>query len=349
MHIHSPATVLLSCLTIGSFLATSPVRGDDSEKIQKRAPTRFIRVKYDEYKEPVALETATAKYVLHDDNGDVKLEVFLESTVHIADAAYYRGFDRRFQRYDTVLYELIAAKDKLIPNAAKGEPHPMKIIQQLAGESLGFVHQTDKIDYQAKNFVHSDLSPEEMQEAKRRRGEDEFTMLADMVLDALRRLNRDAANSKPAETEPVALLNLDLLSDPDGGVKLRRLLARSFDGESPAASFHPAQASSLIGDRNKRAMAVFQKQLDAGKRRIAFFWGAAHMPDFEKRLMLDYGMKKDSVVWRSAWDLREGAVEIAPLESVIEKSLRSAFDDVLEEFRKASRRNDRNEDLRSDR
>ena len=88
----------------------------------------------------------------------------------------------------------------------------------------------------------------------------------------------------------------------------------------------------MIDDRNARAMEVFQEQVDQGKRRIAFFWGASHMPDFEKRLILGYGLEPDGLHWRNAWDLREGSVERAPLDSVLEKTVRSLLDDVLDEL-----------------
>lgn len=335
------AAALLSGLAVLAFCTPQPATADDDEAIKKRKSTKFLRLEQDEFDEPVAMQTATAKYQLKDDNGEVKLEVYLESVVHIGDAAYYRGFNRRFKHYDTVLYELIAPQGHRVRELTKSKPHPIKLLQQLAGDGLGFVHQIDEINYETANMVHSDLSLAEMQAARKKRGEDEITMFADMVLHALRKMNREADEKRDeseVEKKPLKLLDLDVLSDPEGGVKIRRVLARAFDGDSPASALFPAQAATLIDDRNERAMAVFQKQLDAGKRRIAFFWGAAHMPDFEKRLMLDYGMELESVNWRSAWDLRDGAVELAPLESVLEKSLRSAFDDVLKDLRKKSRR-----------
>jgi hypothetical protein len=52
-------------------------------------------------------------------------------------------------------------------------------------------------------------------------------------------------------------------------------------------------------------MKVFQKELAKGKKKIAIFYGAGHMPDFEKRLRLDFGMEKKSVQWLEAWDLED--------------------------------------------
>ena len=266
-------------LLLVSVAAASETAASETEEpqkaqvgtIQKRKPTEFIRVERDEYGNPVGLQTATARYWLQDDTGRVKLEVSLESVVHFADAAYYRGFDQRFRHYDAVLYELVAPEEKRIPKAADDGPNLGRLLQQITAGGLGFAYQMDAIDYQAKNMVHSDLSPAKMAELKRKRGEDEFTMLADLLLDLSRRLNQAASVGKLNE-KPSVELGLDVLVDPNGAVKLRRLLASAFDKGSPVASLNPAQAASLIQDRNERAMQVFQEQLDEGKRKVAFFW-----------------------------------------------------------------------------
>ena len=61
----------------------------------------------------------------------------------------------------------------------------------------------------------------------------------------------------------------------------------------------------LIDDRNEAAMRVLQQQLANGKKRIAIFYGAAHMPDFEQRLVNDFGLRKTDEVWVDAWDLNK--------------------------------------------
>jgi len=326
-------TLALSVLAVATAVAaeTDDAKEAGQSSIKKREPTEFIRIEHDEYKNPVVLQTGTAKYLLKDDAGQVKLEVFLESAVHVGDAAYYRGFNQRFHHYDAVLYELIAAKEKRIPIVEPDQLNVGRLLQQLTGDSLGFVHQIDTINYQAENFVHSDLSPAKMAELKEQRGEDEITWFADLLLDLSRRLNQ-AADAGKLKTTPLPKLGIDVLTDPDGAVKLRRLLAGTMDKGSPTASLHPAQAASLILDRNERAMQVFQEQLEQGKRKIAFFWGAAHMPDLEKRLILDYGLLPAGVTWRSAWDLREGAVSQTPLESILGNTLRDSVDRALKKL-----------------
>ena len=56
------------------------------------------------------------------------------------------------------------------------------------------------------------------------------------------------------------------------------------------------------------------------------------MPDFEKRLILAYGVQPAGMIWRNAWDLREGAVRQAPLESVLGSRLRNTIEKTLREL-----------------
>ena len=84
----------------------------------------------------------------------------------------------------------------------------------------------------------------------------------------------------------------------------------------------------LVGDRNAAAMRVFQKEIAKGKKRIGIFYGGAHMPDFERRLVLDFGMKKSKVEWLNAWDLM--ASKASPLEQVLERLSRDLIRELLE-------------------
>ena len=93
--------------------------------------------------------------------------------------------------------------------------------------------------------------------------------------------------------------------DPNGSRKMKIELAEQFASSSGLASgLGPTLGRILIDDRNQAAMKVFQKELAKGHKKIAIFYGAAHMPDFEKRLVDDFGMKRKSVRWLTAWDLQ---------------------------------------------
>jgi hypothetical protein len=89
-------------------------------------------------------------------------------------------------------------------------------------------------------------------------------------------------------------------------VKLRRIMAEQFtDMEALTAAFGGEEGSTLITDRNAAALRVLKDQLGRGRRRIAIFYGAAHMEDFDRRLREDFGLQPRETVWLEAWDLRE--------------------------------------------
>ena len=105
--------------------------------------------------------------------------------------------------------------------------------------------------------------------------------------------------------EAMVAQGASLLFDPNGPVKLKRILAEQMAGMiAPESSLGPTITTILVADRNQAALTVFQKELARGKKKIGIFYGAAHMPDFEKRLREEYGYKRSGEDWQAAWDLR---------------------------------------------
>jgi hypothetical protein len=52
---------------------------------------------------------------------------------------------------------------------------------------------------------------------------------------------------------------------------------------------------------------VLRKQIATGRRKIAIFYGAAHMDDFDLKLRQDFRLQPREAVWLEAWDLRDPA------------------------------------------
>ncbi len=63
------------------------------------------------------------------------------------------------------------------------------------------------------------------------------------------------------------------------------------------------KGSTLVAERNKKALQVLRREIDAGKKKLAIFYGAAHMPDMSKRLMSEFDLVPASTVWLDAWKL----------------------------------------------
>lgn len=316
----------------------------DTKKTQADKPrdqTRFLRVQSDEFDNPVALQTATTKYVLKNDKGEVQFEVFLESVIHIADASYYRGFQHRFEQYDTVLYELVADQPKTDKSKEEELPGAFQLFQQISTGTLGLAYQLEEVDYNAKNMLHADLSQNEMAKRMAERGETKTTLLIDLLAHIIKQVSAEQQNQRaPTRNDTEASggrksLNLDmsLLTDPDGIMKIRQMMATTLvKSQLLDSSFPPSFHRLIIGDRNDRVMSVLNKEKKKGKRRVAIFYGAGHMADFEKRLVEEYGMELDKVIWRSAWDLRDGAIPGGPLEGLIESTFRDSIKNKLRQF-----------------
>src|SRR5262245_48645158 len=66
----------------------------------------FLRIQRGENREPVALQTKIAKYVSA--GSATGVEIDLVAAVHVGEQGYYRRLNKEFEKYDAVLYELVA-------------------------------------------------------------------------------------------------------------------------------------------------------------------------------------------------------------------------------------------------
>ncbi|MFP6672164.1 MAG: hypothetical protein VB857_12175 [Pirellulaceae bacterium] len=314
-------------LLLASLLATNttsvssqePV-ADGSSQATKSKPakpafvkpkkTRFIQVKRNKAGEAESLQTAVVRYVPV--SGESELIVDLIGAVHVGDRLYYQKLNKLFENYDVLLYELVAPEGTVIPKGGRTQTtNPVGIIQTLMKTILRLELQLEQIDYTKKNFVHADLSPAKMAEAMKERGDTALTLALSVAADFMR--NQNVHAQKAATTPATPLPDIDpfsLLLDPQAGKKLKRLMATQFDSEAADTGLGATINTILITDRNKAALRVFQKELVKGRKRIGIFYGAAHMPDFEQRLRLEYGLKQKSHLWVTAWDL--GARQAIP-------------------------------------
>ena len=62
--------------------------------------------------------------------------------------------------------------------------------------------------------------------------------------------------------------------------------------------------SVIIGDRNIKCLKVMNEQITGGKKNIGIFYGAAHFPDMEER-MIEMGFKQTNHRWLNAWHLKK--------------------------------------------
>lgn len=314
---------LVRALLLVLFVAlVSPLRADDKPADVKKAVSKFIRLQRNADKQATALETAVVRYVPA--SGEGGLTVDLIAAVHVGDRDYYQKLNKQMEQYDVLLYELVAAPGTRIPKGGKRDSNnPLALMHQVTKTMLGLDLQTEQVDYTKKNFVHADMSPEQMAATIKDRGDDGMTLFLSVAADMLRQQNlqqrqqpKQPAKDKEADVDPLALL-----LDPEAGMKLKRTMAEQLgDLESATGGLGQTLNNIIVTDRNKAAMKVFQAELAKGKKKIGIFYGAAHMPDLEKRLREDFSMRRDGDQWLKAWDLEKPGK--SPLEGLLNELLK---------------------------
>ncbi len=76
-------------------------------------------------------------------------------------------------------------------------------------------------------------------------------------------------------------------------------VAACFSALDNAASI--LRDSVIVGERNKAALAALEDALQSGCRRVAIFYGSAHLPDLDRRLRSDFQLTPGDVHWKTAW------------------------------------------------
>ena len=224
----------------------------------------------------------------------------LVGAVHIADKKYFEALNARFKTYDAVLYELVGRpveeRQELKPADGSEKLQWLGQLQETMRKTLEVESQLAVIDYKAKNFVHADMSVEGFF-AKQTDKKESFMTLW------MRAIQAQSAAADPEKPAPGLAVLLAILMRKDSATELKRLIGREFDSvEQIIAGVESGGGTAIIGERNRHALEVMQRQIAAGRRKIAIFYGAAHLPDMEQRL-LKTGFKRVKTEWLKAWDL----------------------------------------------
>ncbi len=263
-----------------------------------KTPGRFLRLTRDKDNTPLALETPIVRYASAN-GGRRTSTVDLVAAVHIAEKSYYEQLNREFEGYDAVLYELVAPEESSAPRPGDpGGNHPISLLQNGMKDLLALEFQLKGIDYTRKNMVHADMSPDQFAESMRNRGESAMTMLVRMLGYALTRQSESTGGVSDGRL-------LLALFDKNRALALKRVLAEQFENsEGAMTALEGPAGSTLISGRNTVALEVLRKEIAAGKRKIAIFYGAAHMPDLQKRLRSEFGLTPTGIRWLVAWNLK---------------------------------------------
>ena len=265
--------------------------------------SQFLRLVRGQGNRPLALEAAIVRCVPAD-NRKAAVTVDLVSAVHVGEKRYYAQLNREFAGYDVVLYELIAREGTKIPKGSDGSNNPLSMIQRGMKDLLELEFQLHEIDYTRPNMVRADMTPEQFAQSMKDRGESVLGMFLRMMGNAM--AQQADSSDQPSEAQLLAAL-----FDKNRALALKRVMAEQFeDMEGSLMALDGPEGSTLIGQRNKVALDGLRKQIAAGKRKIAIFYGAGHMTDMQKRLRDDFGLvPAGDPRWLVAWDLKGAAAK----------------------------------------
>lgn len=291
------------CSLLLAFMIALPATAQETSTVAKKEVTSsktkdFIRIEKSEDGKPQSLDTAVVSYKA----GSQGAQVDLIGAVHIGEASYYRELNRLFDQYDVLLYELVAPEGTVVSAKAQQESsNPISFLQKSLKTFLGMESQLEKVDYSKKHFVRADMTPTQIAKKMEERGDTALTIALSTMVDVMRQQNKAAQNPQdnPLMSSDMGLM--ELLENPH---KAKLMMAQQFVS---TGSLDEALGGSLnqllVIDRNAEAIKGLQKQLAQGKQRIGIFYGAAHLPDLEKRLVSDFSMTKGETRWIKAWDL----------------------------------------------
>jgi hypothetical protein len=279
------------------LLAFSAVAADG---LEEGSATSFARIAEDQQREPEALQLAIVTYVPED--GRRGFSVDLVSAIHVGDAAYYADLNDRFENYDALLYELVAPRGTVVQKDTGKRKGFVSNTQLLLTRMLDLSFQLDEVDYSPSNFVHADLSSSELKQSMVERDESLYTYFWRIFFMSMREYGKD-----PLGMRDMKMMSSMLKTKQDNSFKI--LFAYEMTNMDTLSDvFGDDSDSAIIGARNERAIEVLRGELDSGKKRLGIFYGVAHMPDFEERL-LAMGLVRSKTVWVDAWDLQAAPAE----------------------------------------
>ncbi|MGJ8644127.1 MAG: hypothetical protein ACSHX9_12020 [Luteolibacter sp.] len=252
----------------------------------------FIRVK--EAEESTKLQTAVFGY----EKDGVRVDLI--GAIHIADKRYFEFLNEWFENYEVLLFEMVGGEnlgggkqpivvDEVAENEEE-EGNKLAGLGKIYGameKALGLTGQGVLIDYFAENFVHADLTMAEFEALQEERGE---SMLSFMIQAGL-------SADKPEKDPNSIRLMRGILTGRSDLVKLE-LMHTMAAGDTQIDSV--GGENVIIADRNAKCMQVLEREIAEGNKKLGIFYGAAHFPDMERRL-LAMGFERVSEKWLTAW------------------------------------------------
>lgn len=254
---------------------------------------------------PLRLATSIVRFEgeFQADDGETRsVSVDLIGAIHLGEAAYYERLNAEFKEYETVVFELVAeegfdVKDLAAAKEAKkqGPASPLDaipLLQESFADALGLANQVDGIDYSAPNLKRGDADADDFLVRLTTGGD-----IPDYFLNSA---FASLFSSDSGRAEGWALASLWA---KDKRLVLRRFLADEL-ARTELASKPDEKETALIHFRNEIAINVAKKELEAGKTKIAVFYGAAHLDDLARRVETTLkNPRRSEPRWLTAWSM----------------------------------------------
>ena len=286
-----------------------------TEAATTEARPEYVRIRRNDRQLAAALETSVILFGNSERYPQTTVELI--GAIHLGEPRYYEQLNSMFRKYDVLLYEAVMPKEAVRRGfrpgmggggrrvtdedqwtEAKIGLQAISVLQLGAKDALGLEFQLAGVDYTSRNFVHADMTQEEFESSMMERGESFSQML-------MREMGKAAM--KQQQVNPIAQsldLALSLLAS-DRKYRVRRIAAVELTKANEGDAFAGADGTStIITERNTKALQVLKAQLKAGRKRIGIFYGAGHFPDMEPRVLDEFGYERLSEKWVTAWELR---------------------------------------------
>jgi len=199
-------------------------------------------------------------------------------------------------------------------STAAEEMGSIRQLQQLAKSFLGLEYQTEAIDYSAGNFVHADVEWVEFDSLMKARNETIFSLLTRTMALADEEGGVGLASDEAAMQAMLQKMLSAVLTGDSAGLK-RSVAPLLSEAETFITRLEAKDGTVLVSERNRLVMEkLAEVRAKQGRGSYAIFYGAAHMPDFEERLLAE-GFVKGETTWLDAWTIPTGSAAANPTGS----------------------------------
>lgn len=262
------------------------------------------------------------------------MRVSLLGVAHIGSAPYYRLIQERLDKSDLVLFEGVGGDDPAFRNLDPDGPMGGGAQARMA-QALGLEFQLFAIRYDRKHFKNSDLSPRELMEL--------FTgdENGDLGIEGQRRMLELMATMEGSGVSgQLLLVLLGSLQARQGYAEAATWALVEILGNLPADfSQMPGLPpdirelmTALIDRRNDRVLEDVGRILRRTRppNDVVIFYGAAHMPDLEQRLIKRHGLVPEETLWLPAM---RGNLNRSGLSAIEKRMFRNVVNQQLRALR----------------